>query len=62
MHKPAPLEVIQAGVGKEVRLVRVDDVVYFESDTRYKEVWTEYYKLMHRRGVSPDDDGFSLSS
>ena len=38
LHKPAPLEVIQAGVGKEVRLVRVDDVVYFESDTRYTRV------------------------
>jgi DNA-binding LytR/AlgR family response regulator len=37
-RKPAPLEVLQAGVGKEVRLVRVDDVVYFESDTRYTRV------------------------
>jgi malate dehydrogenase (oxaloacetate-decarboxylating)(NADP+) len=31
------------------------DLVNPESDTRYKEVWTEYYKLMSRRGVSPDD-------
>jgi malate dehydrogenase (oxaloacetate-decarboxylating)(NADP+) len=31
------------------------DLVNPESDTRYKEVWTEYYKLMRRRGVSPDD-------
>jgi DNA-binding LytR/AlgR family response regulator len=38
VRKPAPLEVLQAGVGKEVRLVRVDDVVYFESDTRYTRV------------------------
>jgi DNA-binding LytR/AlgR family response regulator len=37
-RKPAPLEVLQAGVGKEVRLVRVEDVVYFESDTRYTRV------------------------
>ena len=36
--KPAPLEVIQAGIGKEVRLVRVADVVYFESDSRYTRV------------------------
>ena len=38
VRKPAPLEVLQAGVGKEVRLVRVDDVVYFESDSRYTRV------------------------
>lgn len=42
VRKPAPLDVIQAGVGKEVRLVRVDDVVYFESDSRYtRVVYTE---------------------
>ncbi len=34
---PRP-EVIQAGVGKEVRLIRVEDVVYFESDARYTRV------------------------
>jgi len=38
VRKPAPLEVIQAGVGKEVRLVQVQDVVYFESDSRYTRV------------------------
>jgi DNA-binding LytR/AlgR family response regulator len=37
-RRPAPLEVIQAGVGKEVRLIRVDEVVYFESDSRYTRV------------------------
>ncbi|MCA3241548.1 MAG: response regulator transcription factor [Rubrivivax sp.] len=38
VRRPAPLEVIQAGVGKEVRLIRVAEVVYFESDTRYTRV------------------------
>ncbi len=38
VRKLAPLEVLQAGVGKEVRLVRIEDVVYFESDTRYTRV------------------------
>ena len=38
VRKPAPLEVIQAGVGKDVRLVRVEDVVYLESDGRYTRV------------------------
>lgn len=37
--KRAPaLEVIQAGVGKEVRLIRVEDVIFFESDARYTRV------------------------
>jgi DNA-binding LytR/AlgR family response regulator len=38
VRRPAPLEVIQAGVGKEVRLIRVTEVIYFESDTRYTRV------------------------
>jgi DNA-binding LytR/AlgR family response regulator len=32
------LDVLQASVGKEVRLIRMQDVVYFESDTRYTRV------------------------
>ncbi|HWQ37874.1 MAG TPA: NADP-dependent malic enzyme [Burkholderiales bacterium] len=31
------------------------EIVNPESDPRYKEVWTEYYKIMRRKGVSPDD-------
>ncbi len=38
VQRPAPLAVIQASVGKEVRLVRIEDVVYFESDARYTRV------------------------
>ena len=38
MRRPAPLQVIQAGVGKEVRLIRVEEVLYFESDARYTRV------------------------
>jgi DNA-binding LytR/AlgR family response regulator len=34
----APLEVLQAAVGREVRLIRVAEVVYFESDSRYTRV------------------------
>jgi DNA-binding LytR/AlgR family response regulator len=37
-RRPPPLQVIQASVGKEVRLVRVADVVYFEADARYTRV------------------------
>lgn len=38
VRRPVALEVIQAGVGKEVRLIRIDEVVYFESDARYTRV------------------------
>ena len=38
IRRPAPLQVIQAGVGKEVRLIRVEEVVYFEADSRYTRV------------------------
>ena len=31
------------------------EIVNPESDPRYKEVWQEYYQLMRRKGVSPDD-------
>ncbi len=34
VRKPAPLDVIQAGVGPDVRGVRVEDVVYFEAEGR----------------------------
>ena len=36
--RPAAAEVIQAAVGREVKLIRVQDVVYFESDARYTRV------------------------
>ncbi|MBL8341581.1 MAG: response regulator transcription factor [Rubrivivax sp.] len=36
----APLTVLQAAVGREVRMIRVDEVIYFESDARYTRVVT----------------------
>jgi DNA-binding LytR/AlgR family response regulator len=38
VRRPALLDTIQAGIGKEVRLIRVADVVYFEADARYTRV------------------------
>ena len=38
LQRPAPLAVLQAGVGREVRLIRTQDVIYFESDARYTRV------------------------
>jgi len=37
-RKPAPLESIEAGFGRDLRLVRLDDVIYFEADARYTRV------------------------
>lgn len=37
-RKPPALDTLQAAVGKEVRLIRVADVVYFEADARYTRV------------------------
>ncbi len=38
VRRPAPLQVLQASVGKEVRLIRTDEIVYFESDSRYTRI------------------------
>jgi DNA-binding LytR/AlgR family response regulator len=37
-QRPARPSVIQASIGKEVRLIRVEQIVYFESDSRYTRV------------------------
>jgi len=37
-RRPAQPETLQASVGKEVRLIRIADVIYFESDARYTRV------------------------
>ena len=38
VKRPPPLAVLQASVGREVRLIRADEVIYFESDSRYTRV------------------------
>jgi DNA-binding LytR/AlgR family response regulator len=38
LGRRATLDVIQAGVGKEVRMIRTDEVLYFEADSRYTRV------------------------
>ena len=46
---PRPrLDVIQAGVGKEVRLIRVAEVIYFEADARYTRVVHEDGEVLIR--------------
>lgn len=38
LRRPPSLDVIQSSVGREVRLIRVEDVIYFEADSRYTRV------------------------
>jgi DNA-binding LytR/AlgR family response regulator len=38
LRKAPALSVLQASVGREVKLIRADEVVYFESDSRYTRV------------------------
>ena len=40
-RRAPPLSVVQASVGREVRLIRCDEIVYFESDARYTRVVCE---------------------
>ena len=37
-RRPPALKTIQAGIGKEVRMIPVDEVVFFEADSRYTRV------------------------
>ena len=37
-HRPPPLEIIQSGLGREVRIIRIEDVIFFEADSRYTRV------------------------
>jgi DNA-binding LytR/AlgR family response regulator len=37
-RRTPPLSVLQASVGREVKLIRTDEVIYFESDSRYTRI------------------------
>lgn len=52
VQRPAPLDVIQASVGKEVRLIRTEDVLYFEADARYTRV---VWRSAATPGAPPQD-------
>jgi malate dehydrogenase (oxaloacetate-decarboxylating)(NADP+) len=53
--RPDVVEMRLQKFGLRIRAGRDFELVNPESDPRYREVWTEYYKLMGRRGVSPED-------
>lgn len=37
-RKPPPIEFVQSSAGREVRMIRIDDVIWFEADARYTRV------------------------
>ena len=53
--RPEVVEMRIEKFGLRIKPGREFEIVNPESDPRYREVWTEYYKIMKRRGVSPDD-------
>jgi len=53
--RPEVVEMRLQKFGLRIKAGREFELVNPESDPRYREVWTEYTKLMGRRGVSPDD-------
>jgi malate dehydrogenase (oxaloacetate-decarboxylating)(NADP+) len=53
--RPEVVEMRLKKFGLRIRPERDFELVNPESDARYRETWTEYYRIMGRRGVSPDD-------
>jgi len=49
--KPAYLQWIQASIGQELRLIPVDDVLFFQSDEKYTRVQTKNYEALIRKPV-----------
>lgn len=52
--RPEVIEMRIKKIGLNLKPGRDFEVVNPESDPRYRELWTEYYKLMSRDGVTPD--------
>jgi DNA-binding LytR/AlgR family response regulator len=49
--RPHPLQWITASVGKETRLILVDDVVYFQADSKYTAVMTAEGEALIRKPI-----------
>ena len=52
--RPAVIDMRIEKLGLNLQSGRDFDVVNIESDSRYRELWQEYYRLMGRDGVTPD--------
>ncbi len=53
--RPEVIEMRLKRFGLRLRAGSDFEIVNPDSDPRYREVWTEYHKLMRRHGVTPDD-------
>jgi len=51
--RPSVIEMRLQKLGLKIEAGKDFDVVNNESDPRFKEYWNEYYQIMKRRGVSP---------
>jgi len=51
--RPSVIEMRLQKLGLKIEIGKDFEVVNNESDPRFKEYWNEYYQLMKRRGVSP---------
>lgn len=49
--KPAYLQWIQASVGQELRLIPVEEILFFQSDEKYTRVQTSRYEALIRKPV-----------
>lgn len=49
--KPNYLQWIQASIGQELRLISVDDILFFQSDEKYTRVQTATYEALIRKPV-----------
>jgi len=49
--KPAHLQWIQASIGQELRLIPVEDVLFFQSDDKYTRVQTARFEALIRKPV-----------
>ena len=53
--RPEVIDLRIERAGLRIKIGEHFDVVNPENDGRFKETWTEYYQIMRRKGVSPDD-------
>jgi DNA-binding LytR/AlgR family response regulator len=49
--KPAYLQWIQASIGQELRLIAVEEILFFQSDEKYTRVQTARYEALIRKPV-----------
>jgi malate dehydrogenase (oxaloacetate-decarboxylating)(NADP+) len=53
--RPEVIDLRIERAGLRIKIGEHFEVVNPENDDRFKETWTEYYQIMRRKGVSPDD-------